>query len=111
MSRISRRKFLTLGALALPAVAIVDAFAIAPDRLRVTNLKLNESGNCRFIHFSDLHYAGDRPFVEKVIDTINALAPAFVCFTGDLVEDRKFSAEALHFIRQIKAPVYGIPGN
>ncbi len=42
---------------------------------------------------------------------INELAPDFVCFTGDLIEDRAFVGEALCFVRQIKAPVYGVPGN
>jgi predicted MPP superfamily phosphohydrolase len=42
---------------------------------------------------------------------INELAPEFVCFTGDLVEDKGFAAAALDFIQQIKAPVYGAPGN
>ena len=43
--------------------------------------------------------------------TINALAPEFICFTGDLVEDARFAPAALDFIRQIARPVYGCPGN
>ena len=39
------------------------------------------------------------------------LAPDFVCFTGDLVEEATFGPEALAFIRQIRAPVYGTVGN
>ena len=105
MSRISRRKFLQLGALALPAIGSTEQ-----TRLRETNLKLNPDGGCRFIHFSDLHYQGDENFAE-VVRAINELKPDFVCFTGDLVEDRRYAAEALCFIREIRAPVYGIPGN
>ena len=111
MSRISRRKFLTLGAFALPAIAVADAFEVAPTRLRVSNLKLNESGRCRFVHFSDLHYTGDTHYAAEVVRTINELQPAFACFTGDLIEDRRYVPEALSFIQQINAPVYGIPGN
>lgn len=111
MSSITRRKFLGLGALAFPAVVGIDAIVPAPPGLRVSNLKLNESGNCRFVHFSDLHYVGEKHYAAEVIGTINDLNPEFVCFTGDLVEDRQFASEALSFIRQIKAPVYGIPGN
>ena len=39
------------------------------------------------------------------------LHPQFVCFTGDLVEEARFAPAALDFIRQIKRPVYGCPGN
>jgi predicted phosphodiesterase len=111
MRTISRRKFLGLGALALPAMFGVDACWIEPTSVRVTNLTLNGDGRCRFIHFSDFHYKGNAKFAARVIRTINNLAPDFVCFTGDLVEDRTFVKKALGFVRQIKAPVYGIPGN
>ena len=63
------------------------------------------------LHFTDLHYKGDRAYAQRVVDTINGAAPDFACFTGDLVEDRKWFEEALSFIEQIKVPVYGSPGN
>jgi predicted MPP superfamily phosphohydrolase len=111
MSKISRRKFLTIGALALPAVATVHARLIEPKRLRVTNLNATSNGPCRFVHFSDLHYRGDSAYMVEVVATINELQPEFACFTGDLIEDQTFLPEALSFIRQIKVPVYGNPGN
>lgn len=110
MNRITRRKFLALGALALPAAAGVNAAWIEPERLRVSELMLTP-GKVRFVQFSDLHYKGDEGYAAEVIRAINQLAPQFVCFTGDLVEDKRFSRAALAFIRQIKAPVYGSPGN
>jgi predicted MPP superfamily phosphohydrolase len=106
MSRISRRKFLQLGALAVPAMA-----GTQQERLRETNLKLNPEGGCRFVHFSDLHYQGDENLASHTVRAINELRPDFVCFTGDLVEDRSYLAEALRFIREIQVPVYGVPGN
>lgn len=111
MSRISRRKFLGLSALALPALVGIDARWVEPTRLRVSNFNLGRSGRCRFIHFSDFHHKGDVRYAAEVIATINQLEPDFVCFTGDLIEDKGFLSEALGFIRQIKAPVYGSPGN
>ena len=111
MSRITRRKFLGLTALALPAVALGAKSSLAETTtLRVTNLK-SGPGNCRFIHFTDFHHKGDVEFATEVVRTINQLAPDFVCFTGDLVEEARFGPEALSFIRQIEAPVYGAPGN
>ena len=110
MSRMTRRKFLALGALALPAAAGVDAALIEPERLRVTNFTLSP-GTLRFVQFTDFHYKGDDGYAAEVVRAINALAPAFVCFTGDLVEEKRFATAALGFVRQIEAPVYGAPGN
>jgi predicted MPP superfamily phosphohydrolase len=111
MASMTRRKFLKLGALAVPAVLGIDAHFIEPTALRVTNFKLNSGGKCRFVHFTDFHHKGNAAYAAEVVRTINQLAPEFVCFTGDLVEERRFADEALGFIRQINAPVYGCPGN
>jgi hypothetical protein len=111
MRVISRRKFLGLGLLALPAAAGIDAKWIEPSLLSVRKVDLGSAGRTRFVHFSDFHYKGDAEFATEVVQKINELAPDFVCFTGDLIEDRTFAAEALSFVRQIRAPVYGVPGN
>ena len=111
MKKISRRKFLGLAALALPAAVGADARFIETTSLRVTKLKCRGPGTCRFVHFTDFHHKGDVDFATEVVRTINELAPDFVCFTGDLVEKARYATEALSFIRQIHAPVYGSPGN
>jgi len=111
MIGMTRRKFLKIGVLAVPSVLGFDAHFIEPTALRVTHFKLNPKGECRFVHFSDFHHKGNSTYAAEVVRTINDLAPDFVCFTGDLVEQRHFSDEALGFIQQIKAPVYGCPGN
>ena len=110
MSRITRRRFLGLSALALPAALGADSVALDTTTLRVTKLDLG-SGSCRFVQFSDFHFKGDVEFAAEVVRTINELAPEFVCFTGDLIEEARFAAGAFDFIRQIKAPVFGTPGN
>ncbi|MGZ5538307.1 MAG: metallophosphoesterase [Chthoniobacterales bacterium] len=106
---MTRRKFLGLGALALPAALGADV-CIEPTNLRVRQLTLRADG-VRFVHFSDFHFKGDGAYADHVVRTINDLQPEFVCFTGDLVEDARFAREALGFIQQIQAPVYGSPGN
>jgi hypothetical protein len=111
MARLTRRRFLKLTALAIPTAFAVDAGIIERMRLRVRSLDADPNGKLRFIHFSDLHYKGDRRFAANVVRQINSLSPDFVCFTGDLVENQKYFEEALSFISQIKAPVYGSPGN
>ena len=111
MSMMTRRKFLALGALALPAAVGVHARCIEPTALRVTNLTLTPGGKLRFVQFTDWHFKGDAGYAADVVRTINELTPEFVCFTGDLVEDKRFAAEALKFVQEIRAPVYGSPGN
>src|SRR6266446_7781811 len=112
MRTISRRRFLGLGLCALPTAAFgFDSRFAEPTWLRVTELEVYPQPTCRFVHFSDLHYKGDAEYATKVVRTINALEPEFVCFTGDLVEEAQFAPPALDFIRQINRPVYGCPGN
>ncbi|MEY2565130.1 MAG: uncharacterized protein QOH88_3323 [Verrucomicrobiota bacterium] len=111
MKKITRRKFLGLSALALPAALGADARFVEPTSLRVTNFNLRGGGPCRFVHITDFHHKGDAQYAAEVVRTINELAPEFVCFTGDLVEQARFAPAALGFIQQIKAPVYGSPGN
>ena len=109
--KISRRQFIGLGLLALPTAAGLDARYAEPRWLRVSHVDLHPQPTCRFVQFSDLHYKGDAEFAAEVVDTINQLAPDFVCFTGDLVEDGRYAPPALDFIRKIHYPVYGCPGN
>lgn len=111
MRKITRRRFLGLGALALPAALGADARFVEPTALRVIRFDTGAAGNCRFIHFTDFHHKGNVDYATKVVRTINNLAPEFVCFTGDLVEDVRFAPAAFDFIRQIDSPVYGCPGN
>jgi predicted MPP superfamily phosphohydrolase len=108
---LTRRRFLFLAGSALPAAAGLEAGWLEPTSLRLTRLGLREQRGCRFLHFSDFHYKGDARYAAEVVAAINALSPQFVCFTGDLVEDRRFARAALEFIRQIRVPVYGSPGN
>jgi predicted MPP superfamily phosphohydrolase len=110
MSKITRRKFLGLSALALPAALGVESSAFETTTLRITKLD-HGPGPCRLVHFSDFHYRGDADYAAEVVRTINELAPDFVCFTGDLVDEARFAPAAFDFIRQIKVPVYGNPGN
>ncbi len=110
MPNISRRRFLQIAGLSLPAIAGLDVSVIEPRRLQVRHLTTG-SGRCRFVNFSDLHYRGDAHYAAQVVRAINALKPEFVCFTGDLIEHNEYVPEALSFIRQIQAPVYGAPGN
>lgn len=111
MRAFSRRQFLRLGLFAVPAAVGIDSRFAEPTWLRVTHFDLHPEPTCRFVQFSDLHYKGDAGYAAEVVSTINSLAPEFVCFNGDLVEEARFAPAALDFIRQIERPVYGCPGN
>ncbi len=90
---------------------LADAFLVEPKFIKIKTLSLSSKPSCRIALFSDLHYKGDKKYLQKVIDKINMLKPDVVCFCGDIVEDSKYIADALDFIRNIKHPVYGVPGN
>lgn len=110
--KFSRRQFLAAALLAVPGLALADARLIEPTWLNVRHVPLaGPKVGCRGVHFSDIHHKGDREYLLNVVGRINSLAPDFVCFTGDLVEDKKFMPEALDILSGIKSPMYGVPGN
>jgi len=110
-SKISRRKFIASLLLAAPGAVLADARLVEPDWLKVRHLKLGNAPTHRLVHFSDLHHKGDRVYLETVVKTINSLAPDFVCFTGDLIEQAKFLPEALEILSGLRSPMFGVPGN
>lgn len=115
LNRFSRRQFLlTLGTacLAAPVATIVDTRWIEPAWLKVQRLRIGDSQPAlRLVHFTDLHYKGDRTYAESVVKTINSYSPDLVCFTGDIMEHIQFLPEALEILSGIKSPMFGVPGN
>jgi len=109
--KISRRTALRLGLYSLPFMAVLDGFAIEPEWVKVRRLRLNDQASLRLLHFTDLHYKGDRKFAEKLVAKINRLEPDLICFTGDIMEQSSYLPEALELLGQIKSPLYGVPGN
>jgi len=114
-NKFSRRRFLAALGTALvcaPFAGAADAKWIEPTWLKVRRVRVGSGkASHRLVHFSDLHHKGDRKYLQTTVDVINSLAPDFVCFTGDIVEDRKFLPEALEAMSQIKSPMFGVPGN
>jgi predicted MPP superfamily phosphohydrolase len=111
---ISRRKFIAAAATLLvsPAAMFADAKFVEPTWLKIRHLRLGDGPPAhRFVQFSDVHHKGDRPYLQAVVDTINSLAPDFVCFTGDLIERQEYLAAALEILSGIKSPLFGVPGN
>ena len=112
LPKISRRKFLAAALLAAPGAVFPDAKYLEPTWLKVRKIRVgNSPSNHRFVHFTDLHHKGNADYLKSVVAKINSLAPNFVCFTGDIIEEEKFLAEALEILSGIKAPMFGVPGN
>jgi uncharacterized protein len=112
LRNISRRKFIFTALLATPLAIVGDAKCIEPTWVKTRRLRIGSALPAhRFVHFSDLHHKGDRAYLQSVVDKINALAPDFACFTGDIIEDRKFLPETLEILSGLKSPLFGVPGN
>jgi uncharacterized protein len=115
LNRFSRRQFLlTFGTACAgaPAATFTDARWLEPTWLEVRHLRIgNGPPAVRLVHFSDLHYKGDRAYAESVIKTINSFSPDLVCFTGDIMEQTRFLPEALEILSGVKSPMFGVPGN
>ena len=95
-----------------PASLFADSYWIEPNWLKVRKISLTKKKPThRFVHFTDLHYKGDRKFLENVVQEINKASPDFVCMTGDIIEESSFLTEALEIFGGIKSPMYGVPGN
>ena len=100
-----------LAFLAAVALCVAYAFLIEPRWLAVRHLTITPVPRVRLVHVSDLHYKGDRRFLEKVVAAINRIDAQAVCFTGDLVEDSQHLQAWLQILGGIEAPMFGVPGN
>jgi len=108
----ARRVFIGLAAAAVVAgICAVYARFVEPTWLAVRKVSLSKSPSLRLIHVSDIHYAGNTRYLERVVQTINSTKADLVCFTGDLVEKSAFMEGVLRMISRINKPVYGVPGN
>lgn len=110
--RLSRRKFILAALLATPCALVADAQWMEPTWLKVRKVRIGSGPPThRFVHITDIHHKGDRAYLESVVKTINSLSPDFVCFTGDIIEQENFLAEALEVLSGVKSPMFGVPGN
>jgi predicted MPP superfamily phosphohydrolase len=92
-------------------LAVGYAFGIEPRWLAVRVVRLVPEPSLRIVHITDLHYAGDRAYLERVVSRVNATSPDLVCFTGDLVEVPEFLDEALALLSEVRRPMFGVRGN
>ncbi|MEO6184651.1 MAG: hypothetical protein ABIP71_16415 [Verrucomicrobiota bacterium] len=80
LSKINRRRFLRSLLYGTPVTAVVDAYWIEPDWLKIRKISLTQQKPThRFVHFTDLHHKGDRKYLQSVVQEINQVSPDFVC--------------------------------
>ncbi len=110
--KINRRRFLAAAILGSPLLAAAEAKWLEPEWVKIRRIRFGTSRpQHRVVHFTDVHHKGDRAYLLSVVNKINGLSPDLVCFTGDLIEETGYLAEALEIFSKIKSPVYGVPGN
>jgi len=110
--KMTRRNAIRLAVCSVPAVCLIDGFLVEPEWTVVKRVQIGEArGTHRIVHFTDLHYKGDRAYLSKVVRKINQLSPDCACFTGDIVEDIQYLGEALELLSGVCCPMFGVPGN
>lgn len=96
----------------LLTLAALYACFVEPTWLAIRTVRIGpDTDGPRILHITDLHHKGERAWLERVVRECNALQPAAVCFTGDLVEEAAHLAEALEILQGLQAPLVGVPGN
>jgi len=98
------------GALACaPLLACADAAWLEPQWVKVRHHKFTSGpAACRLAHITDIHHKGDCAYLESVVRKINALSPEAVCFTGDIVEQKRFLPEALAILDRQKDEISAV---
>lgn len=119
--------FLKLRRTGVVLAALLTLFLVWGTTLGRTRIRVNRVGICsdripaafdgfRFVQFSDAHVGAlVRPKREltRLADTINALHPDAVFFTGDLVNIRsaELDAPTMALLQRIGGPVWSVTGN
>lgn len=112
-----------LGAACLIAAIMLWGALINRKQLQINEVTVNVAelpasfDGYRIVQISDLHlgtFGSDTTFVARMVDSINALQPNLVVFTGDMVNQRASEAEPfIAPLGRINAPdgVFSILGN
>lgn len=119
--------FLKLRRTGVVLAALLTLFLVWGTTLGRTRIRVNRVEICsdripaafdgfRFVQFSDAHVGAlVRPKREltRLADTINALHPDAVFFTGDLVNIRsaELDAPTMALLQRIEGPVWSVTGN
>lgn len=100
----------------LVAAAFVGALgvvsALKPFVKRIAFSAANISAPVRFVQISDVHIGSrSKAFLERVIGTVNGLAPDFLCITGDFIDAPGITETDLESLTSVRCPIYFCIGN
>ncbi|MBI5408882.1 MAG: metallophosphoesterase [Nitrospirae bacterium] len=109
--KLSRRSFIKIGALSIPSLILADGFLVEAEAYKINHISMGQAFGIKCVHISDIHFKGDKAYLNRIVEEINSLGPELVFFTGDLIEDSKFLSVSLELLGNLRAPVYGVPGN
>ncbi|SLM29801.1 conserved exported hypothetical protein [Desulfamplus magnetovallimortis] len=87
------------------------AFLIEPKWIHIEHITLSSHPRYQLVHISDIHFHGDKSFLNEIVNRINDISPDFVCFTGDLIDEKEKLTDALSILEKIRCPIFGVPGN
>lgn len=109
--KFRRRRLIQLTVGATLGWCLLEPWILEPYWVRIKRLRIGATPSHRIVQISDIHYKGNRDYLRKIVEQVNALSPDFICFTGDLVEQAEYVTEALEVMSSLKCPVYSVPGN
>ncbi len=110
--RFTRRRFLNGMMLTAPGVLAGWSGLVEPGWIVQKTIRFCEGEpKHRLVHFTDLHYKGNEAFLRRLVGKINSLHADFVLFTGDVIEESRHLRGAVAELREIQAPLVGVPGN
>jgi len=114
--RLTRRRFLTMGAAGLAAAGLADILWLEPHGVRIEQLTLatGQPGRpVRVVQVSDLHLGDAGSYFLKIADLVAAQQPDLIVLTGDYLEEERNIRGVLDFLRQLRAPqgIFAVQGN
>lgn len=91
-------------------IGVLIAQHISVKQLTFNSDKLSQ--RCRIVQISDVHVGSRHSrFLNRIVGKINALRPAYVVITGDLVDTSRVSLSDLSPLKKVESPIYMIIGN
>lgn len=99
-----------LAALAAGALGVVSAIRPIVKRIAFDSARLAEP--VRFVQITDVHIGSrSSAFLEDVVSRITALAPDFLCITGDFIDAPGVTEDRLQALKRVACPIYYCIGN
>ncbi|WP_194852488.1 metallophosphoesterase [Nonlabens antarcticus] len=115
MNKLSRRKFLKRGLLALIGLVLLDSLWFEKYVIdwNYFDISKSEKNKIKIIQISDLHFDQLKSFHSSIAKKINFLKPDLIFITGDSVENTEKIELLNEFLQLIDKPIkkYAITGN